>query len=67
MAKSPMTKDDALAFFHSHRSVYSATPTNLKIIDMYVVFAVFSTLIQVYRSSMKICSFMFDLTLQFMF
>ncbi|KAI7743040.1 hypothetical protein M8C21_032705 [Ambrosia artemisiifolia] len=48
MAKSTTTtKDDAHALFHSLRSAYSATPTNLKIIDLYVVFAVFTALIQI--------------------
>ncbi|KAK9067912.1 hypothetical protein SSX86_012023 [Deinandra increscens subsp. villosa] len=47
MGKSPATKDDARALFQSLRSAYSATPTNLKIIDLYVVFAVFTALIQV--------------------
>ncbi|KAF5774639.1 putative dolichyl-diphosphooligosaccharide--protein glycotransferase [Helianthus annuus] len=47
MVKSATTKDDAHALFHSLRSAYSATPTNLKIIDLYVVFAVFTALIQV--------------------
>ncbi|KAK9076021.1 hypothetical protein SSX86_004351 [Deinandra increscens subsp. villosa] len=45
MAKS--TKDDAQALFHSLRSSYSATPTNLKIIDLYVLFALSTALIQV--------------------
>ncbi|KAD4178481.1 hypothetical protein E3N88_27072 [Mikania micrantha] len=54
MVKSPTTKDDAHALFHSLRSAYSATPTNLKIIDLYVVFAVFTALIQVYVGYMAI-------------
>ncbi|PWA43532.1 hypothetical protein CTI12_AA534820 [Artemisia annua] len=41
------TKDDAQALFKSLRSAYSATPTNLKIIDLYVAFAVFTAVIQV--------------------
>ncbi|KAI3691985.1 hypothetical protein L6452_31789 [Arctium lappa] len=47
MGKSPTTKDDAQALFKSLRSAYSATPTNLKIIDLYVVFAVSTALVQV--------------------
>ncbi|CAL5355720.1 unnamed protein product [Camellia sinensis] len=46
MVKSSTTKD-AQALFHSLRSAYAATPTNLKIIDLYVMFAVFTALIQV--------------------
>ncbi|MCD7461807.1 Dolichyl-diphosphooligosaccharide-protein glycosyltransferase subunit dad1 [Datura stramonium] len=46
MAKSSATKD-AQALFHSLRSAYAATPTNLKIIDLYVMFAIFTALIQV--------------------
>ncbi|XP_057963502.1 dolichyl-diphosphooligosaccharide--protein glycosyltransferase subunit DAD1 [Malania oleifera] len=45
MARS--TSKDAQALFHSLRSAYSATPTNLKIIDLYVVFAIFTALFQV--------------------
>ncbi|KAL4565315.1 hypothetical protein LXL04_029404 [Taraxacum kok-saghyz] len=57
MGRSPTTKDDAQALFQSLRSAYAATPTNLKvpifsidlinIIDLYVVFAVFTAVIQV--------------------
>ncbi|KAL8208384.1 hypothetical protein R6Q57_007796 [Mikania cordata] len=48
MGKSPVTsKDYAQALFHSLRSAYSATPTNLKIIDLYVLFSVLTALIQV--------------------
>ncbi|PQM36382.1 dolichyl-diphosphooligosaccharide--protein glycosyltransferase subunit DAD1 [Prunus yedoensis var. nudiflora] len=43
---SPATKD-ALALFNSLLSAYSATPTTLKIIDLYVGFAVSTALIQV--------------------
>ncbi|WMV43335.1 hypothetical protein MTR67_036720 [Solanum verrucosum] len=46
MAKSSATKD-AQALFHSLRSAYAATPTNLKIIDLYVIFAISTALIQV--------------------
>ncbi|KAI8530556.1 hypothetical protein RHMOL_Rhmol11G0068900 [Rhododendron molle] len=46
MGKSSTTKD-AQALFQSLRSAYVATPTNLKIIDLYVMFAVFTALIQV--------------------
>ncbi|XP_013731554.2 dolichyl-diphosphooligosaccharide--protein glycosyltransferase subunit DAD1 isoform X1 [Brassica napus] len=45
MVKS--TSKDAQDLFRSLHSAYSATPTNLKIIDLYVVFAVFTALIQV--------------------
>ncbi|KAI6704802.1 hypothetical protein NL676_007764 [Syzygium grande] len=45
MARS--TGDDAQALLHSLRSAYAATPKNLKIIDLYVAFAVFTALIQV--------------------
>ncbi|XP_019241935.1 PREDICTED: dolichyl-diphosphooligosaccharide--protein glycosyltransferase subunit DAD1-like, partial [Nicotiana attenuata] len=46
MAKSSATKD-AQALLHSLRSAYASTPTNLKIIDIYVLFAIFTALIQV--------------------
>ncbi|CAF2099015.1 hypothetical protein BRARA_E01730 [Brassica rapa] len=45
MVKS--TSKDAQDLFRSLHSAYSATPTNLKIIDLYVVFSVFTALIQV--------------------
>ncbi|KAG6633716.1 hypothetical protein CIPAW_12G068300 [Carya illinoinensis] len=45
MARS--TSKDAQALLHSFRSAYAATPTNLKIIDLYVGFAVFTALIQI--------------------
>ncbi|XP_010505062.1 PREDICTED: dolichyl-diphosphooligosaccharide--protein glycosyltransferase subunit DAD2-like [Camelina sativa] len=45
MVKS--TTKDARDLFHTLRSAYVATPTNLKIIDLYVCFAVFTALIQV--------------------
>ncbi|KAL3725001.1 hypothetical protein ACJRO7_030071 [Eucalyptus globulus] len=45
MARS--SGDNAQALFHSLRSAYAATPKNLKIIDLYVAFAVFTALIQV--------------------
>ncbi|KAH9687385.1 Dolichyl-diphosphooligosaccharide--protein glycosyltransferase subunit DAD1 [Citrus sinensis] len=45
MARS--TGKDAQALFHSLRSAYAATPTTLKIIDLYVGFAVFTSVIQV--------------------
>ncbi|KAI3878387.1 hypothetical protein MKW98_001802 [Papaver atlanticum] len=41
------TAKDAQALFHSLRSSYVATPTNLKIIDLYVLFAIFTALIQI--------------------
>ncbi|XP_074270919.1 dolichyl-diphosphooligosaccharide--protein glycosyltransferase subunit DAD1-like [Silene latifolia] len=45
MAKS--TVKDARALFHSLRSAYAATPINLKIIDLYIIFAISTALIQV--------------------
>ncbi|XP_039001371.1 dolichyl-diphosphooligosaccharide--protein glycosyltransferase subunit DAD1-like isoform X1 [Hibiscus syriacus] len=47
MAREKSSKDNAQALFHSLRSAYAATPVNLKIIDLYVGFAVFTALIQV--------------------
>ncbi|XP_058721441.1 dolichyl-diphosphooligosaccharide--protein glycosyltransferase subunit DAD1-like [Vicia villosa] len=41
------TAKDAKDLIRALWSAYSATPTNLKIIDHYVVFAVFTALIQV--------------------
>uniref|UniRef100_A0A6N2KSY4 Dolichyl-diphosphooligosaccharide--protein glycosyltransferase subunit DAD1 n=2 Tax=Salix TaxID=40685 RepID=A0A6N2KSY4_SALVM len=41
------TSTDAQALIHSLRSAYAATPSSLKIIDLYVGFAVFSAIIQV--------------------
>ncbi|CAA2994564.1 dolichyl-diphosphooligosaccharide--glycosyltransferase subunit DAD1 [Olea europaea subsp. europaea] len=41
------TSKDAQALFHSLRSAYVATPTNLKIIDLYIMFAVVTAVIQV--------------------
>ncbi|GLT58544.1 hypothetical protein SLA2020_314290 [Shorea laevis] len=38
---------DAQALFHSLRTAYAATPTNLKMIDLYVGFAVLTAVIQV--------------------
>ncbi|KAI3453364.1 hypothetical protein Pfo_010027 [Paulownia fortunei] len=46
MGRSATTKD-AQALFHSLLSAYAATPTNLKIIDLYIVFAVVTAVIQV--------------------
>ncbi|XP_057448671.1 dolichyl-diphosphooligosaccharide--protein glycosyltransferase subunit DAD1 [Lotus japonicus] len=45
MARS--TTKDAQDLFRALWSAYSSTPTNLKIIDVYVAFAVFTALIQV--------------------
>ncbi|KAL0550523.1 hypothetical protein IC582_015045 [Cucumis melo] len=45
MARS--TSKDAQALFQSLCSAYAATPTTLKIIDLYVIYAVFTALIQV--------------------
>nr|BAD11075.1 defender against apoptotic death 1 [Gladiolus hybrid cultivar] len=45
MAKS--TANDAQALIRSLHSAYAATPANLKIIDLYVVFAIFTALFQV--------------------
>ncbi|KZV37383.1 hypothetical protein F511_01251 [Dorcoceras hygrometricum] len=39
--------NDARALFRSLLSAYSATPTNLKIIDIYILFAVTTAVIQV--------------------
>ncbi|KAK4400447.1 Dolichyl-diphosphooligosaccharide--protein glycosyltransferase subunit DAD1 [Sesamum angolense] len=47
MGRSATTKD-AQALFHSLRSAYAATPNNLKIIDLYIVFAVVTAVIQAY-------------------
>ncbi|KAL9369022.1 hypothetical protein Peur_040221 [Populus x canadensis] len=41
------TSKDAQALIHSLRSAYAATSSSLKIIDLYVGFAVFSAIIQV--------------------
>ncbi|CAI9755324.1 unnamed protein product [Fraxinus pennsylvanica] len=41
------TSKDAQALFHSFYSAYAATPTNLKIIDLYMLFAVLTAVIQV--------------------
>jgi len=41
------TAKDAHALFSSLRSAYSATPTKLKIIDLYVVYAVLTAVVQV--------------------
>ncbi|KAK6146473.1 hypothetical protein DH2020_020342 [Rehmannia glutinosa] len=41
------TAKDAQALFQSLRSGYAGTPTNLKIIDLYIVFAVVTAVIQV--------------------
>ncbi|KAL0446362.1 UNVERIFIED_CONTAM: Dolichyl-diphosphooligosaccharide--protein glycosyltransferase subunit DAD1 [Sesamum latifolium] len=46
MGRSATTKD-AQDLFHSLRSAYAATPNNLKIIDLYIVFAVVTAVIQV--------------------
>ncbi|KAK4422934.1 Dolichyl-diphosphooligosaccharide--protein glycosyltransferase subunit DAD1 [Sesamum alatum] len=46
MGRSGTTKD-AQALFQSLRSAYAATPNNLKIIDLYIVFAVATAVIQV--------------------
>ncbi|CAA2992701.1 dolichyl-diphosphooligosaccharide--glycosyltransferase subunit DAD1 [Olea europaea subsp. europaea] len=46
MGRSTPSKD-AQALFHSLHSAYAATPTNLKIIDLYILFAVFTAVIQV--------------------
>ncbi|ESW30243.1 hypothetical protein PHAVU_002G136700 [Phaseolus vulgaris] len=45
MARS--SSKDAQDLFRALWSAYAATPTNLKIIDLYVMFAVFTALIQV--------------------
>ncbi|GAV72368.1 LOW QUALITY PROTEIN: DAD domain-containing protein [Cephalotus follicularis] len=56
MARS--TGKDAHALFHALRSAYPATPTNLKIIDLYVGFSVFTALTQV--AYMAIVGFPFN-------
>ncbi|KAG0452829.1 hypothetical protein HPP92_025237 [Vanilla planifolia] len=45
MAKS--ASNDALTLIRSLRSAYAATPTILKIIDLYIVFAIATGLVQV--------------------
>ncbi|XP_043715504.1 dolichyl-diphosphooligosaccharide--protein glycosyltransferase subunit DAD1-like [Telopea speciosissima] len=45
MARS--TTKDAQALIQSLRSAYAVTPMNLKIIDLYVIFAISTALIQV--------------------
>ncbi|XP_051114603.1 dolichyl-diphosphooligosaccharide--protein glycosyltransferase subunit DAD1 [Andrographis paniculata] len=47
MGKSSTSTRDAQDLFRSLRSAYAATPTNLKIIDVYIGFAVATALIQV--------------------
>ncbi|EYU43717.1 hypothetical protein ABFS82_01G109200 [Erythranthe guttata] len=47
MGRSTTTTKDAQALIHSLRTAYAATPTNLKIIDLYIVFAVVTAIIQV--------------------
>nr|CAD1831025.1 unnamed protein product [Ananas comosus var. bracteatus] len=42
----PKATNDAQLLIQSLRKAYAATPTNLKIIDLYVVFAVATALIQ---------------------
>ncbi|KAL6515123.1 Dolichyl-diphosphooligosaccharide-protein glycosyltransferase subunit dad1 [Orobanche hederae] len=55
MGRSATTKD-AQALLHSLRSAYFTTPTNLKIIDLYIVFSVVTALIQVnYAEAYKAC------------
>ncbi|KAL6213078.1 hypothetical protein ACLB2K_012525 [Fragaria x ananassa] len=46
-SSSSSTTQDALALFNSLRSAYSAIPTSLKVIDLYVGFAVSTAIIQV--------------------
>ena len=46
-SSSSSTTQDALDLFNSLRSAYSATPTSLKVIDLYVGFAVSTAIIQV--------------------
>ncbi|CAL9235643.1 unnamed protein product [Arabidopsis halleri] len=59
MARSSTSKD-AQDLFHSLRSAYLATPTNLKIIDLYVCFAVFTALIQQVAYMALVGSFPFN-------
>ncbi|XP_050366799.1 dolichyl-diphosphooligosaccharide--protein glycosyltransferase subunit DAD1 [Argentina anserina] len=46
-SSSSSASQDACALFNSLRSAYSATPTTLKVIDLYVGFAVSTAIIQV--------------------
>ncbi|GFP89488.1 dolichyl-diphosphooligosaccharide--protein glycosyltransferase subunit dad1 [Phtheirospermum japonicum] len=46
------TAKDAQALFHSLHAAYVPTPTNLKIIDLYIVFAVATAVIQVVYMSL---------------
>ncbi|PIA58713.1 hypothetical protein AQUCO_00500568v1 [Aquilegia coerulea] len=46
-SSSTSTKEDAQALIQSLGSAYAVTPTNLKIIDLYVMFAILTALIQV--------------------
>ncbi|XP_042040260.1 dolichyl-diphosphooligosaccharide--protein glycosyltransferase subunit DAD1-like [Salvia splendens] len=46
MGKSATTRD-VHALFHSLRSAYAATANHLKIIDLYIVFAIVTAVIQV--------------------
>ncbi|KAK2373836.1 Dolichyl-diphosphooligosaccharide-protein glycosyltransferase subunit dad1 [Trifolium repens] len=46
-SSSSSTVKDAQDLLRALWSAYSATPTNLKIIDLYVAFAVFTALLQV--------------------
>ncbi|CAK9146040.1 unnamed protein product [Ilex paraguariensis] len=58
MSRSSASKD-AQALFRSLSSAYAITPSNLKIIDLYVMFAVFTALIQViclYLQSLSLIS-----------
>ncbi|CAI0418732.1 unnamed protein product [Linum tenue] len=47
MGRSSSTVKETQALFQSLRSAYAATPNNLKIIDLYVGFAVLTAVIQV--------------------
>ncbi|KAJ1257591.1 hypothetical protein BS78_10G008200 [Paspalum vaginatum] len=47
LSKMPRASSDARLLIQSLSNAYAATPTNLKIIDLYVVFAVATALVQV--------------------
>ncbi|KHN38955.1 dolichyl-diphosphooligosaccharide--protein glycosyltransferase subunit DAD1-like isoform X2 [Glycine soja] len=46
-SSSSSSSKDAQDLFRALWSAYASTPTNLKIIDLYVIYAVFTALIQV--------------------
>ncbi|KAL6556100.1 Dolichyl-diphosphooligosaccharide-protein glycosyltransferase subunit dad1 [Orobanche gracilis] len=54
------TTKDAQALFYSLRAAYVATPTNLKILDLYIVFALFTAMIQMVGYMAIVGSFPFN-------